>query len=446
MNDTSPPRGVAVDGSMLSQLRLAGRLAARDLTPPTPARPHQSVAAQRDAALSWMCRAQDATPDGGVSAGFHLKDGWLPSYPETSGYIACTFLDLADALARPELARRAWRMIDWLLTLQFDDGGFPGQFGTRSRGPIVFNTGQILLGLVRAAETDRGRRDVYDAALRAARWLVAVMDSDGCWRRYTHEVIPHSYNSRTAWALLRCGQLTGADELCGPARGALYWTISQQESDGYVGQAAFGANEQPYLHTIAYAVRGLFEGGLLLGDAELVEAADLSARPLALRINQDGGLAGAYAPGWRSCANYRCLTGEAQMAIIWARLYVHTGESLYLDACASALRFIGSTQRLDGDENIRGAIAGSYPIWGRYSRFEFPNWAAKFFVDALHAWSEIRTPTSARARSDNVRPPCSNEPRRPTPRGVLRTESASRPVASNAAAPSHNVEPQASRR
>ena len=28
-------------------------------------------------------------------------------------------------------------------------------------------------------------------------------------------------------------------------------------------------------------------------------------------------------------------------------------------------------------------MAGSAPIWGRYSMFEYPNWAAKFFADAL---------------------------------------------------------------
>jgi hypothetical protein len=32
---------------------------------------------------------------------------------------------------------------------------------------------------------------------------------------------------------------------------------------------------------------------------------------------------------------------------------------------------------------VTGAVAGSSPIWGRYSMFEFPNWAAKFFADAL---------------------------------------------------------------
>jgi hypothetical protein len=28
-------------------------------------------------------------------------------------------------------------------------------------------------------------------------------------------------------------------------------------------------------------------------------------------------------------------------------------------------------------------VAGSFPIWGRYAPLSYPNWAAKFFVDAL---------------------------------------------------------------
>ena len=49
-----------------------------------------------------------------------------------------------------------------------------------------------------------------------------------------------------------------------------------------------------------------------------------------------------------------------------------------------ALAYLKSNQRLeDRDRIVRGAIAGSKPIWGRYSMFEFPNWAAKFFADAL---------------------------------------------------------------
>ena len=35
------------------------------------------------------------------------------------------------------------------------------------------------------------------------------------------------------------------------------------------------------------------------------------------------------------------------------------------------------------DPNICGAIKGSQPIWGGYAPFTYPNWATKFFVDAM---------------------------------------------------------------
>ena len=46
------------------------------------------------AAVDWLCRAQDVRDGhadaGGVSAGWSFEDGWLPGYPETSGYIVET--------------------------------------------------------------------------------------------------------------------------------------------------------------------------------------------------------------------------------------------------------------------------------------------------------------------------------------------------------------------
>ena len=58
------------------------------------------------AAIDWLCRAQDVRDGhadaGGVSAGWSFEDGWLPSYPETTGYIIETFLAAAEHLQRPE--------------------------------------------------------------------------------------------------------------------------------------------------------------------------------------------------------------------------------------------------------------------------------------------------------------------------------------------------------
>ncbi len=36
---------------------------------------------------------------------------------------------------------------------------------------------------------------------------------------------------------------------------------------------------------------------------------------------------------------------------------------------------------------VRGGIAGSFPIYGAYERLKYPNWASKFFIDAILAIS-----------------------------------------------------------
>ncbi|NIR46494.1 MAG: hypothetical protein GWN83_21255, partial [Gemmatimonadetes bacterium] len=58
-------------------------------------------------AVSWIERAQDATPDGGVSRAYSVgwtahanARGWQNSYPETTGYIIPTILDCADYLGK----------------------------------------------------------------------------------------------------------------------------------------------------------------------------------------------------------------------------------------------------------------------------------------------------------------------------------------------------------
>jgi hypothetical protein len=98
----------------------------------------------------------------------------------------------------------------------------------------------------------------------------------------------------------------------------------------------------------------------------------------------DGSLAGIYRDNWVADASYCCLTGVAQMSVNWTRIAQETNLVEFRTNARRALAYLKSNQRLeDRDRIVRGAIAGSKPIWGRYSMFEFPNWAAKFFADAL---------------------------------------------------------------
>ena len=60
------------------------------------------------------------------------------------------------------------------------------------------------------------------------------------------------------------------------------------------------------------------------------------------------------------------------------------GRREFLVSADRLVDFVKATQRLESeDPEIVGAIAGSYPILGAYITAGFPNWAAKYFIDAL---------------------------------------------------------------
>jgi hypothetical protein len=347
------------------------------------------------AALEWLCLAQDVREGqfdaGAVSAGWSFEDGWLPGYPEATGYIIETFIEAAEALERPDLIGRAHRMIDWELTLQHADGAFPGHYGEPGSKPVIFNTGQVIHGLL-AGYLRLGRTECLAAAARAGFWLVEQQDADGCWRRSQHNGIPHTYDTRASWALLHTGLVAHEPRLKNAAMRQLDWALQQQEDDGWFSNNAFTAGASPFTHTIGYAISGFLESGLLLGDERYLCPARKAARAIAKIQRSDGWLAGTYGRRWMPRASYCCLTGVAQMAVNWAVLTVSCGEAEFAHHARLALAYLKQHHRATArDDVIRGGMAGSYPIWGVYERFCYPAWAVKFFADAVMLVGRLAT-------------------------------------------------------
>ena len=334
-----------------------------------------------DAAVAWLTRAHDRGVEGGVSYGYSLRGGWRAPYRETSGYIAETFFDLARDLGSAEHRERAIRICRWLCNVQSPDGSISNPSYDASRG-IVFDTGQVLHGLIRGFE-ETGDGEILRAAEKAGDWLTGVADGERRWTRNTHNGIPHVYNTRSAWALLRLHKHKPTADREAVGRANLAWALSQARG-GYYDQNAFEVGVAPFTHTIAYAIRGLYESGLVIGDDRYTRAAEASARRVTESLRADGFLPGTIDVEGHPRASYCCLTGNAQMAIIWARLYNAGGDQLYRRSAASALRYVRSWQDVTTSNlDVRGAIKGSQPAWGAYSRMTFPNWATKFFIDAM---------------------------------------------------------------
>jgi len=338
------------------------------------------------AAESWLCRAHDVNADGGVSYGYSIRGGWRPSYPETSGYIATTFFRLARD-RDPAYFDRALRIVSWLLAIQNGDGSFANpRYG---REGIVFDTGQVLFALVRGYELT-GDPAILAAARAAATWLTRIADGDLRWTRNEHLGTPHVYNTRTAWALLRMNQVEPDPARERVARANLDWALAEQLPNGLFQHCAFRPGQAPFTHTIAYTTRGLLESGFLLAERRYIQAAERCAHAILLQMNDEGHLPATIATDGRATSSSCCLTGNCQFAIVWARLHGLGGDDRYRRGVMRALQFVMSTQLLQGaDANVRGAIKGSQPVWGRYACLSYPNWATKFFIDAMWLRREL---------------------------------------------------------
>jgi hypothetical protein len=344
-----------------------------------------------EGAIQWILLACEHTTEGGISAGYDpLRRRWLPSYPETTGYTIPTLFVCARAMRSPLLRETAVVLADYLLRVRTADGGVAHwkQDGARRDPPVVFDTGQVIFGWL-AAWRESGNATYLEAADAAGAWLLEVQDASGAWTRYQHQGTVKVIDTRVDWALLQLAEATGKEVYASGARRNLDWALRQQQPNGWFQHASFLPGEDPFTHTVAYTAEGLLESGLQMDEQRYIVAAEKVARVMLNRQRPDGALASAYDADWRPKARSTCLTGDCQMALLWLRLYGLSGTGAYLAAARRAIAFVASTQDLrTSNPNIRGAIAGSWPIYGRYARFRYPNWAAKFFIDALLAVEE----------------------------------------------------------
>ena len=333
------------------------------------------------AAVEWMMNAQKANDDGGVSAMFSLLDGWHESYVETTGYIIPAIFNYAEYSKKEIYRKKATEMADFELNNQLESGAFPG--AGKKNIPIVFNTGQVIFGLCRVFEETKEKK-YKDAAIKAGDWLVSVMDNDGCWRKNDYLSSIHTYNTRTAWSLLELHKITDDEKYKTASQKNTEWALTQQMENGWFQNNGFYPEQEPLVHTIAYSIRGILESSIYLRKKKYLEAAIKAAAKLAETQREDGSLQGSFNSEWKSSVNWTCLTGNSQMSIIWQKLFKITKDEKFLDAAKKSNNFMKSIQNLESSNpGIRGGIPGAFPIYGWYAPFSYPNWAAKFFIDAL---------------------------------------------------------------
>ena len=336
--------------------------------------------------VDWILHAQ--RPDGGIAAYYSLCTGYSDSYPEVTGYIIPTLYDFGRSTEQAAARHAAERATRWLLLLQMPSGAFPGGLHRSDSGhdsvaqPSVFNTGQILQGLVRA-HTETGDPQILERAVAAGDWLASIQQTDGSWSgEAAYQWTAHTYYSMVSWALAQLASESKDPRHAAAADRNIDWVLAHVKPSGWIDGIKLRGHPA-YLHFIAYVIQGTLECGILQRRADAIRAAAKPAWVLLRKFETHKRLLGTYEPDFTGGQNFSCLTGNAQMSCVWLRLFEVTGDPRYLNTALKMNEMLKQSIPFNGPRGVVGGVAGSYPIWGAYQPMRFISWGSKFLADAL---------------------------------------------------------------
>jgi malonyl-CoA O-methyltransferase len=278
--------------------------------------------------LEWLRRAELG------SGGIYVHSASGVAYPEVSGYLVPTLLKHGEV-------RLSQRILTWLLAIQRADGAYPDYEGT----PRVFDTGQVLRGLLAGADTIPGAED---AARRSMEYLFGQMvdQGRGGFGNCYDKSIPEAVNLYVLPPLIEAARRFNDPRVISAANACLEY-LCRHETFLRVDDLT---------HFLCYELDALID----LGRGDL--AAPVLQRMLGAQ-RPDGAVRGVGGARWV------CSPGLAQLAICWYK----TG---HRKAADRALAWLERHQRLSG------GFLGSYGRGAAYFQDVELSWAAKFFLEA----------------------------------------------------------------
>lgn len=332
---------------------------------------------------------------GGVSSHFSLiKRKWADPFPETTGYIIPTLYDYSHFTGHSRYFDLATDLTKWLVKVQMENGAcIQGTFSEKKKNlqPVIFNTGQNLLGFIRTYK-ETGEEKFLHAALKAGEFLISSVDEKGVWNKNLHRNLKHTINTRAAWALLELHNIHSIDEYVSIAISNLDWAHEQQTDNGWLKNGTSRVGGLPNTHFLSYTCEGFFQSYKILKEKKYFDSAEKTAGRL-MRIFENRKMLHAFwDENWKNRGRYfrngkgkyLCVTGNIQISLVWMWLYEETGDHRYLNSAFKMLDYIKTIQNINSKHpGIYGGIKGSYPIYGSYSTMSYPNWAAKYFADAI---------------------------------------------------------------
>lgn len=335
--------------------------------------------------LQWF--KDSLLPEGGAAGKYNLMThGFNEGYPMS----VANWVPLLTRVQQfyPDIYRSVFsdreiakELVNWLLRIQRRDGTFPGGYGDyMNQAPKVFNNGMIIHGLLDYYNTC-GDQDLIEACINSADWLIKVQSPDGSWRQFTiHQL---SSNTSTAAALFRLATITGKEEYRKAANKNIEFALGLQSANGYFKGNGFDTQSRAFTITIAYAINGMLECGILESNTLWKESALKAIAPILSTVNQQGFLLGDFDENFQSSSSFSCLPGNCLLAIVGYKLTSLTGNESLKIKSDLLIDYVKRRQIESKNTGIHGGIPGSWPVSGNYCAYEVTSWGVRYFTEAI---------------------------------------------------------------
>jgi SAM-dependent methyltransferase len=349
--------------------------------------------------LNWIENAQKAYPDGGISRGFCLLGkssksnylGWQLSYPETSGYLLPTLINIKKKFKLDNIEPVIDKLAYFLYSISKNKAVKGGSLN-KENSFSVFDTAQVIRGLISYYEYKNN--DIFiRRAINCGNFILdsEIENSGKISSKYMAEksiliLENDGYHIYVAPVLLELSKISNNVSFKNLAIRIIETTLKYQKKNGYFEKSDFSKKDKILTHNLGYILEGLIESYSITGIQKYLDSAELTLVNLLHLIQQDVSLKGYITNELKNGNDkFECLVGSAQIAICFYKFskikknidFEKAGEKILLD-----LKKKQNNYDKDFGGGI-GAIWGSWPISGEYQKYEAINWANKFYLDLI---------------------------------------------------------------
>ena len=292
-----------------------------------------------------------------------------------------------DSRAPNEVRReRARAVLDWLVSIQLDGGGFQGGvIGQTPVVPVTFNTGTDSDRSRERRSGARRRVSRADAAALPTGWS-STQDVDGAWRSHPTPFAKageKAYETHVAWGLLEAAR----EE---PARGYAEAALRNIRVGAHEAAREWLVRGLLPERCVAPAhahdrLRAAWDHRGLIASRRTTRCSTLPCSPRRARCPRfartDFCRGDSTRTGPAPCAG-RVSPARRRSRTAGCSCIRSPATTTFIDAARRTNAYLRARVRVEGDPEVRGGVKGSFPVDGEYGKFEYLSWACKFFIDA----------------------------------------------------------------